>query len=84
MPKYPKKLKAVEYFVPGRKRRIAGSTTATGGFLTIIHQDNPTATISQIRELITDETKFIICPEAVAVLDAYIKFGYGDYIPNWS
>lgn len=72
-----------DYHVPGRKRRVAESTVATGCFLAIVHQDNPTATISQIREIITDETKYIICPEAVAVLDAHIKAGYGDHIPNW-
>lgn len=71
------------YYVPGRKRPVAESTVATGQFLEIVHQDNPAATISQIREIITDKTRYIICPEAVAVLDAHIKAGYGDHIPNW-
>lgn len=83
MPKYPKSFASVEYYVPGRKRRVAGSTKATSDFLTIIHQDHPTATISQLRELITDESKYIIEPAALAVLDAHIKAGYGDHIPNW-
>lgn len=72
-----------DYYVPGRKRPVAESTVATGQFLEIVHQDNPAATISQIREIITDKTRYIICPEAVAVLDAHIKAGYGDHIPNW-
>lgn len=72
-----------DYHVPGRKRRVAESTVATSRFLAIVHEDNPTATISQIREIITDKTKYIIDPEAVAVLDAHIQAGYGDYIPNW-
>ena len=71
------------YYVPGRKRPVAESTVATGQFLEIVHQDNPAATISQIREIITDKTRYIICPEAVAVLDAHIEAGYGDHIPNW-
>lgn len=83
MSKYPKSFASVEYYVPGRKRRVAGSTKATSDFLTIIHQDHPTATISQLRELITDESKYIIEPTALAVLDAHIKAGYGDHIPDW-
>ena len=51
-----------DYYVPGRKRPVAESTVATGQFLEIVHQDNPTATISQIREIITDKTRYIICP----------------------
>lgn len=83
MPKYPKNLKDVEYYVPGRKRRVAGSTKATSDFLALVHEDNPTLTVSQLRELITDKTKFILSPEAVAVLDAHIKVGYGNYVPAW-
>ncbi len=83
MPRYPKNHVDVEYHVQGRKCRVAGSTKATSDFLTIVHLDNPTATISQLREIITDKTTFIIDPGAVAVLDAHIRAGYGDYIPNW-
>lgn len=83
MPKYPKNHKDVEYFVPGRKRRIAGSTRAVSDFLSIVHEDYPTLTVRQIRELISDRTRYIPDPEAIAVLDAYIKVGYGDHIPNW-
>lgn len=75
--------KGTDYHVPGRKRPVAESTVVTGYFLAIVHQDNPTATISQLREIITDKTRFTTEPEAVAVLDAHIKAGYGDYIPNW-
>lgn len=35
MPKYPKNYKDVEYFVPGRKRRVAGSTKAVSDFLSL-------------------------------------------------
>ena len=83
MPIYPKNHKDVEYFVPGRKRRIAGSTKATSDFLVMVHEDNPTFTIQQLKELITNRTLYILMPDAVEVLDAYIKLGYGDYIPNW-
>ncbi|WP_417342052.1 hypothetical protein [Evtepia gabavorous] len=83
MPKYPKNYKDVEYFVPGRKRRVAGSTKAVSDFLSIVHEDYPTFTIKQIRELISDRTRYITDPEAIEVLDAYIKAGYGDHVPNW-
>ena len=83
MPKYPKNHKDVEYHVPGRKRRIAGSTKAASDFLAIVHEENPTATIAQLREIITDKTRYIREPEAVAVLVAHIAAGYGDHVPNW-
>lgn len=83
MPKRRRYGPGVHYYVPDRKRPVVESTAATGHFLTIVHEDNPTATISQLREIITDKTRFITDPEAVAVLDAHIKAGYGDHIPNW-
>lgn len=83
MPKYPKNHKDVEYYVPGRKRRIAGSTKATSDFLALVHQDHPDFTIFQLREVITNKTIFIKNTEAVSVLNAYIVAGYGDHIPNW-
>lgn len=83
MPKRRRYSLGTDYYVPGRKRPVAESTVAAGYFLEIVHQDNPTATISQLREIITDKTRFITDPEAVAVLDAHIKAGYGDHIPNW-
>lgn len=72
-----------DYCVPGRKRPVAGSTIATGHFLALVHEDNPKLSISQLRVLITDKTRFILSPEAVAVLDDHIKAGYGDLVPNW-
>lgn len=84
MPKYPKNYKAVEYHVPGRKKRISGSTRATSDFLAIMHQDHPTYTIRQLRELISDRARYIPDPEAIEVLDAHIKAGYGDLTPDWS
>lgn len=83
MPRYPKNHADVEYYVPGRKRRVAGSTKATSDFLALTHEEHPTATISELREIITDKTKFIIDPDAVAVLDAHIKAGCGGRVPNW-
>lgn len=83
MPKYPKNHKDVEYYVPGRKRRIAGSTKATGDFLALIHETHPTFTISQLHAVITDCTRYIPNPEAIEVLDAHIKAGHGDVVPNW-
>jgi len=83
MPRYPKNHKDVEYFVPGRKHRVAGSTRATSDFLAIVHEEHPTATIAQLREIITDKTRYIREPEAVEVLAAHIAAGYGDRIPDW-
>lgn len=73
----------VDYRVPGRKRPVASSTKATSDFLALVHEEHPAATVSELREIITDETKYIIEPDAVAVLDAHIKAGYGDVVPNW-
>lgn len=83
MPRYPKNFKDVEYYVPGRKRRVAGSTKATSDFLALVHKDHPNATISDLREIITDRTRYIFFPEALEVLEAHIKAGYGNRIPNW-
>lgn len=44
-----------DYHIPGRKQLVAESTIATGHFLALVHEDNPTLTISQLRELITDK-----------------------------
>ena len=84
MPKYPKSHKDVEYYAPGRKRRITGSTRATSDFLALVHADYPNATILQLRALLTDRSRYILEPEAVAVLDAYIAKGYGDHVPNFN
>lgn len=62
---------------------MAGSTKATSDFLALVHQDHPTATISQLREIITDRTQYVFFPEALEVLEAHIKAGYGNRIPNW-
>lgn len=83
MPKYPKNHADVEYFVPGRKRRVAGSTKAVSDFLAILHEQNPAATISELHSLITDKRKFIRFPEAIAVLEEHIDLGYGSLIPDW-
>lgn len=83
MPKYPKKYRDVGYYAPGRKRPIAGSTVAISNFLVMVHNDYPNATISELREIITDRSRYILFPDAVAVLDAYIKVKQGDHIPNW-
>ena len=42
-----------------------------------------TFSISQLKELLLDKTKFIYHPEAIAVLDAYIEAGEGDTVPRW-
>ena len=84
MHKYPKNYKDVEYYVPGGKRRIAGSTKATSDFLTLVHLDHPDATIFQLREIITNGTLFVQNPEAVSVLNAHIVAGYGNYVPAWN
>lgn len=74
------------FYAPRRKRGsrpIAGCTIASEGLLVLVHETYPEATISQLKELLTDRSKFILNPEAVAVLDAYITRGYGDCVPEW-
>lgn len=83
MPGYPKGYTDVEYYVPGRKRRVTGSTKATSDFLAIVHEQNPSATISQLYGILTDRSQWLLNPEAVAVLEAHISAGYGNHIPNW-
>lgn len=83
MPRYPKNHKDVEYYAPGRKHRIAGSTKATSDFLALVHAGHPTATVSQLRALLADRSRYIFEPDAVAVLDAYIAKGYGDLVPRF-
>lgn len=78
LPKYD-----VEYRVPGQKRPVSGSTKATSDFLAIVHEDHPGATITELRDMISDRGQFIPDPEALRVLDDHIKAGYGNRVPNW-
>ncbi len=73
----------VEYHVPGKKRPVAGSTVATSDFLAVVHDLHPAATIAQLRSILTDRSQWLPNPDAIAVLDAHIKAGCGDYVPNW-
>jgi hypothetical protein len=66
-----------------RKRPIAGLTVATSQFLVWLHEEHPDYTINQLRDLLLDRTQFLPQPEALAVLDAYIKVGEGDTVPRW-
>jgi hypothetical protein len=72
------------FYVPKKKKRFMEATSATARFLGIVCEENPELTIQEIRDLITDKTQYIYNPEAVAVLDAHIKKGYGKCIPNWT
>lgn len=84
MARYKKGL-GYAYFAQNRKRKrpIAEATPATNFFLVCVHELYPEYTINQLRQLITDRSKYILEPEAVAVLDAYIRIGEGDIIPRW-
>ena len=87
MPRYPKDHKDVVFYAAKGKskkpKRITGSTKATNDFLVIVHEEHPDMTISQLRDLLLDKTKFIYNPEAIAVLDAYIKAGLSELVPGW-
>lgn len=88
MPKYPKNFTDVSFYThrlskSGRRKKIAGSTKAVSDFLVVVHEDNPTLNISELRNLITNKSLFLPCPDAVTVLNAYIKAGEGDIIPYW-
>lgn len=73
MPKYRKNRNDVEYYVFGRKCPVTGSTKAMSDFLAIMHEKYPTATVSQLREIITVKRKSVLFPEAVAVHDVPVR-----------
>ena len=83
MAKHRRSIRDMEHRVADKKRPVAGSSMATSDFLAIIHEQNPTATIAQLRAIITDRSLWLPNPEAIAVLDAHIKAGYSDFVPNW-
>lgn len=72
------------FYVPKKKKRFVEATSATARFLGIVCEENPTLTIQEIYDLITDKTRYIYNPEAVAVLDKHIEKGYGKCIPSWT
>lgn len=61
------------FYVPKKKKRFVEATSATARFLGIVCEENPTLTIQEIYDLITDKTQYVYSPETVAVLDAHIK-----------
>lgn len=71
------------FYAPGKKKPIAYTTNATENFMIWLHETYPDATIGQLKELLNDRTKFTILPEENKILDAYIKAGFADHIPNW-
>lgn len=76
MPKLPKVPKgwrsgAVHWHIQKRKRPIAYSSQATSDIITTLMGD---LTIKELRERITYDE------EAKAVLDEYIKHGFGDWV----
>lgn len=82
---YPKRKGDVEWYSHKgrRKRPLSYSTKATSDFLVIVHQQNPFFTIKQLKELLGDRTKWIYNPDADMILNAYIKAGEGDIVPQW-
>ncbi len=66
-----------------RKRPITTATTATSEYLAAVHEQHPRATIRELRDLLSDRRRYIQDPEALAVLDAYIKAGEGETVPRW-
>ena len=73
----------VQYYVPGRKRPVAGSTVATSDFLGMLHEMHPGWTVAQLRAELADRSRWIFNPEANEVLDAHVKAGRGDWVPQW-
>ena len=71
------------FYIPTRNRAITWSTQETSEFLAQVHQRHPMATVSQLREILSSEECSPIHTAAVAVLDAYIKAGHGEYVPDW-
>lgn len=66
----------VQWAVPGQKMPIAYSTTATSDTISVLADENPTATISELQGLIHYN------PEAKKVLQQYIDAGYGNQVAN--
>lgn len=62
----------VEWRIPTQKKPIAYSTKATSDLIVVLSKDG--GTISEVRKAITYDV------EAKAVLDEYIKRGYGNQI----
>lgn len=56
---------------------------ATNDFLVMVHKENSASTKWQLRGLATDRKEYILFPEAVEVLDAHVKNGSGDRVPEW-
>ena len=81
-PSTPKTKKAdwaghdVEWHIPGKKTPIAYSTKAASDLIEVMADDNPTATISELKDKITYDV------EAKKVLQSYIDSGYGDHVAN--
>ena len=81
-PTLPKTKKAdwaghdVEWSIPGKKTPIAYSTKATSDLIEVLADDNPTATISELKGKIGYDA------EAKKVLQRYIDAGYGDQVAN--
>ena len=66
----------VEWHTPNQKTPVAYSTVATSDMIEVLSEDNPTATIKEIKNLINYD------PEAKRVLQQYIEAGYGDDIAS--
>ena len=66
----------VEWHTPNQKAPIAYSTVAASDLIEVLSDDNPTATIKEIKNLINYD------PEAKRVLQQYIEAGYGDDIAS--
>lgn len=62
---------------PKRKTPIAYGTVATSRLLGMLAEDNPEATIRQVRNMIHYDN------DAVAVCDEYIAHSEGDVVPMW-
>lgn len=73
----------VEYHVFGKKRPVAGSSVATSDFLAAVQDLHPTATIDQLRAILSDRSQWLPNLDVLATLDAHIEAGYGSYISHW-
>lgn len=73
----------VSFYADDYKKPIAYSTVATNDFLVIVHEMYPMSDIYELKNILEDRNQWIRNPEAIAVLDAYIKAGAGNTIPNW-
>lgn len=92
MPRFPKGFLGANFWHPFKvvrlrgkllRKNIADCTIANMNMLILFHEQNPTATISELKEIISDRNRYVYFPECIEILDKHIKEGLEYWIPDW-